>query len=181
MLGLAPGTAALMWVSLDEVTPLFQALGPEEIGRRMRAGLEKVLARIVEKAQFLAPADTGALKGSLAYEVLGEPLNLEGRVFSPLVQASVMEYGRRPAREIGLHPAPEGALLGWMQRHGWEMTLEAERRLRFSIAIKGIVPRPFLRPAFDDTVEEAPGILGAALFDGLAALGGQVSVEGMMV
>lgn len=178
-MGLMPGagTAALMWISLDEVTPLFQALGPQEIATRMRTGMEGVLARIAEKATFLAPKDLGVLGGSIAYEVLGEPLNLEGRVFSPLAYAPVMEFGRRP----GAPPPPPGALLGWMYRHGMDPNPESEKALRWSIAIKGIAPHPFLRPAFDDTVEEAPGILSGALFDGLTALGGRVSVEGMMV
>lgn len=169
------GAAAMMWVSLDEVTPLFQALGPEEIGRRMRTGLEKVLARIAEKAAFLAPSDTGGLKGSIAFEVLGDPMNLEGRVFSPLAHAPTMEYGRRR----GAPPPPAGSLLGWMQRHG--MDPANEDALRWSISFRGIVPHPFMRPAFDDTVEEAPGILSDALFFDLGALGGRVGVEGMLV
>lgn len=172
------GTAGMMWVSLDQVTPLFQALGPAEISRRMRVGLTNVLSRIAQSAAFLAPSDLGALRASIAFEVLGDDMNLEGRVFSPLAYAPTMEYGRRP----GAAMPPEGALLGWMQRHGMDPNLDDERGLRWSIHVKGIVPHPFLRPAFDAVADrEASGILADAMFAGLEALGGTVTVERMVI
>lgn len=59
--------------------------------------------------------------------------------------ASATEYGRDP----GSRMPPEGALLGWMARHGIPETMEFV--LRRSIARNGITARPFLRPAVDQT------------------------------
>lgn len=115
---------------------------------------------VAATARRLAPKDTGVLAGSLMVSALGTAVEMTGTVVSPLAYAPTMEFGRRP----GSKPPPKGALRGWMDRHpapAWVLerypTDEArEDALRFSIAARGIVPHPFLRPAFDATASLLP-------------------------
>lgn len=122
--------------------------------------LEPVLREVLEGAALYgeraaregSPKDTAALARSFSHEVR-PPL---ARVWSPLVYAPVMEYGRRP----GARMPPPAALSGWARRHGMA---GQEFVLARSIARRGIKGRFFLRKAAEGLAGyELPRLLRAA-------------------
>lgn len=87
--------------------------------------------------------DTGALRASLTRQVSAD----EGVVGTNKSYAPVVEYGRR----AGAPMPPEGALLGWMSRHG--IAAEKEYAVRRNIRRRGIRARPYLIPALLENVD----------------------------
>jgi hypothetical protein len=113
---------------------------------RLKRAATRITAKVSADAVTDAPRDTGMLAESIETDVWSDDDGgVWGAVFTQLPYGLVMEYGRRPASEIGLHPPPEHALDAWAARHG--MDEEVAEAMRWSIAIKGIEPHPFLRPA----------------------------------
>lgn len=138
------------WITIEvkggeKLEARFVSWQPPQVHERLKRAMDRILAKVTADAVEDAPRDTGVGAESLAFDSWETDDGVWGKVFSPLPYMLVMEYGRRPASEIGLHPPPEGALDGWAARHG--MDEEAADAMRWSIAIKGIEPRPFLRPA----------------------------------
>lgn len=138
------------WIDIEvkggeKLEAIFVSWQPPELHARLRRAMDRILAKVHADAVEDAPRDTGVGASSLAFDSWETDDGVWGKVFSPLPYMMVMEYGRRPASEIGLHPPPEGALDQWAFRHG--MDEEAAEAMRWSIAIKGIEPQPYLRPA----------------------------------
>lgn len=152
-------------------------LSPEQIATHLRHGLRVFLSRVVATASSLAPSDVGVLAGSLTYDVYGDGLDMYGMAGTDLAYGMAVEFGRRK----GAPPPPMGALLGWMSRHGWEVTEEAEERLRWSIAAKGTIAQPFLIPAFDTHLPEAADLIASYLFGDAAAGRGLVRADGRLI
>lgn len=119
----------------------FHRLTGPELAKRAAMAVDETAAKIASMAVRDAPRDTGALAASITWDTWGTPNNVWGRVFSPLPYALAMEYGRKPGGPM----PPKGELLRWMARH--DIPESAEDAIRRKIAIKGIAPRPFLRPA----------------------------------
>lgn len=119
----------------------FHRLTGPELAKRAAAAIDETAAKIASMASRDAPRDTGALAASITWDTWGTPNNVWGRVFSPLSYAWTVEAGRKP----GGHMPPKGELLRWMARH--DIPPEAEDAIRRKISLRGVAPRPFLRPA----------------------------------
>jgi hypothetical protein len=132
---------------VEETIAMLGRFQPPDLTKRLHAGVERGLAKVLSEAVEDAPRDTGIGAQSLAMDVWEEDGEVVGMVGSPEVYMLVMEKGRRPASEIGLHPPPEHALDQWAQRHGYDE--RAAEAMRWAIAIKGIEPHPFLAPALE--------------------------------
>jgi len=106
----------------------------EPIARAQRSWLQGVLKRVRDDVRLFAPVDLGTFKKSVIYRTTQKGDVVDGKVFStaPQGQQSVIEFGRRAGRKM----PPAGALVGWMQRHGWD--LKKEFVLRRAIGRDGI-------------------------------------------
>lgn len=120
---------------------------PEIVDEPLR-GLVRDVALVVERAAREGmPKDTSEGARSIAAQING----LEARVSSPLAHVTVMDQGRR----AGAAMPPQGALLGWMRRHG--IPAEAEYVVRRGIARRGIKGRFFYRKAEAKGRDAIPG------------------------
>lgn len=167
-------------ISLDEAAARSQGpdLSEAAIVAAVQAGLYVWLARVVATAGELAPKDLGVLAGSLEFDVTGTTLDdLQGVAGTPVTYGMVVEFGRAP----GKPPPPAGALLGWMDRHGMEVSLEAEESLRWAISVKGIVPQPFLIPAFEEHLDSISETIASRLFTDAEAGRGAVRASGQFL
>lgn len=106
----------------------------ERMALAQRHWLQGVLKRVRDDVRALAPVDLGTFKKSVIYRTSRKGLVVDGNVYStaPEGQVSVIEFGRRENRKM----PPSGALLGWMQRHGWDP--KKEFVLRRAIGRDGI-------------------------------------------
>lgn len=110
-------------------------------------------------ARERAPRDTGALQRSIAFEV--KPF--EARVYTPLVYAPVMEFGRKPGAKM----PPPAALEGWVRRHWFGGVSRGNQNairssafvLARSISRRGIKGRFFMKAAHDRVKSEMPRLL----------------------
>lgn len=169
-------------VEIGGTWPDFEEAAIEAAVRRAMLRWGEMVATV---ARRLAPKDTGVLAGSIMVSAFGTAAEMWGTVISPLAHAPTMEFGRRP----GAPPPPKGALKGWMDRHpapSWVMekypTDEArESALRWGISIKGIVPHPFLRPAFDTNVGKLAPLIEKEIWSSAPKKTVNVTVTGRMV
>ena len=131
-------TTALPELTKRELRETMQAFATE--------GEERVKSAIEEVGAY----DQGTLIRSVESHATGTDATI--RATAP--HAQTVDEGRRP----GQKPPPAVALLGWMVRHG----LDTSQAVGLAIAIgrRGIPARPFMRPAFEKVVDEAPRILG---------------------
>ena len=112
--------------------------------------LDKLGASVIQKAkenlEKNGSISSGTLYESLTYEVRGDLDNLV-LSFSAEDYADFVENGRRP----GKYP-PISAIQRWCQLKG------IPQGAAFPIARKifkfGITPKPFLKPAVDDSIDE---------------------------
>lgn len=97
------------------------------------------------RAKEKCPVDTGRLRGSIA----AVPVAIDGTrwlVGTNVAYAPYVEFGSRP------HQAPLDAIIAWGRRHGLAdaASLAVWRR----IAERGTRARPYLLPAFRESVAE---------------------------
>lgn len=133
---------------LREIGPKYQAAS-RLVTTELVTSMRRVTFRVEGKAKQRVRRDTSTLARSLTSEVRGGTSEVRGLVGSNLPYAKVVEEGRR----AGAPMPPQGALLGWMRRKG--IDAEAEFVVRRGIARRGIPARPYLRPAFRETIPEA--------------------------
>lgn len=128
-----------------DVRPLqwqFARYTGRELAARVALALEDTAAKIAHDARRDVKRDTGALAASITYDVWGTSHGeVWGKVFSGKPYAAAVEFGRAPGGPM----PPEGELLRWMARKG--IPEEAEYAIRRKIAVQGIEPAPYLRPA----------------------------------
>lgn len=101
--------------------------------------MQRVTLQVQHDAMAVSPVDTGTLRR--AWAVKATPL--EGVVSNNVPYAPTMEYGRRPGAAL----PPDGALLGWLGRHG--IPAEAEFVVRRAIARRGIAGKHMAQQALD--------------------------------
>lgn len=135
----------------------------------IRAELTTAMHRIVVLGQNatreLAPVDTGRLRNSIVsrVEAGGDVRGIWG---TNVAYAIVMEEGRAPGSAM----PPQGALLGWMGRHGIDAS--AEFVVRRAIGRRGIRALHFFRRAFDRVKPVVQRELSAAIGRALDRIGG---------
>lgn len=117
-------------VDLSRVEPLLKRLAPSERGKRMRAAMEESAGFIRAEVVKNTPVSDGTTAGSITTAIIGRPLDITGRVFSPLEHIEVLEKGRTPGRPYPVRlvdgEGPRGGkrfellppLLQWANRHG---------------------------------------------------------------
>lgn len=111
-------------VNLKGVEPLLKRLAPSERGRRMRNAMEESVGFLRQEVVKGTPVDTGTAAGSITTAILGTPLDITGKVFSPLEYVSVLEEGRRPGSTM----PPTEPIARWLSRKG------SDPRLAFVVA-----------------------------------------------
>jgi hypothetical protein len=122
---------------------------PLIIEAAVRDGLTVATDLIARTGSGLAPANTGALRQSIAGTVV--PMGVghwQGVVSSPLAYAPVMEFGRRPAAR----QPPSDAIALWARRKLGLSAAEAERAaypIARAIGRRGIAAKRFLQRARD--------------------------------
>lgn len=119
------------------------ANGPRIVLDETRTGITRSVIQIEADAKRIVPSDTHTLQRSLTHEVTTQGQNVTGRAGTNLTYAPVVEKGR----SAGAAMPPQGALLGWMRRHGIDAS--AEFVVRRAIGRRGTRPRPYLKPALD--------------------------------
>ena len=117
--------------------------GERIVRDEMTRGVERSVIQIEADAKRLVPTDTHTLQRSLTHAVETRGGTVEGRAGTNLQYARVVEEGR----SAGAAMPPQGALLGWMRRHGIDP--EAEFVVRRAIGRRGTRPQPYLKPALD--------------------------------
>lgn len=117
--------------------------GSQIVLEETRTGITRAVIQIEADAKRMVPTDTHTLQRSLTHEVTTQGQNVTGRAGTNLTYAPVVEKGR----SAGAAMPPQGALLGWMRRHGIDAS--AEFVVRRAIGRRGTRPRPYLKPALD--------------------------------
>lgn len=116
--------------------------GAEQIVREeVRTGITRSVIQIEADAKRLVPTDTHHLQRSLTHEVTVSARDVRGRAGTNVSYARTVEEGRTPGRM-----PPQGALIGWMRRHG--IDVKAEFVIRRAVNRRKR-PQPYLKPAFD--------------------------------
>lgn len=101
--------------------------------------MQRSTLQVQHDAMEASPVDTGTLRRAWTVTATA----LEGVVSNNVPYAPTMEYGRR----AGAAMPPEGALLGWMGRHG--IPAEAEFVIRRGIARRGIAAKRMAAQALE--------------------------------
>lgn len=149
---------------LDALAMRFAGAGAVVSDELERAMTESAIA-VQSRARELAPVDTGRLRQSIGYEVRpGQGVVKAGS--DSVTYAATMEYGRAPGSAM----PPEGALLGWMRRHG--IPEELEYVVRRGIARRGIRGRAYMQQGLQDSIDAVQGYFAAAVTRAAARLNG---------
>lgn len=155
-------------VEIPELPPFAARLrGAQSV---LRSELTTAMRRIVIAGQTLsrglAPVDTGRLRDSITGRVTAVGGDVRGSWGTSLPYAEAVEEGRR----AGAPMPPQGALLGWMGRHGIEASLEFV--VRRAIGRRGTKARWFLRDAKERVAPVVERELSAGLGRALDRIGG---------
>lgn len=111
----------------------------------MRAALGKACAIVERSAKQKAPKGTGELRRSITSKVDKDGANLVGVVYTPLEYAPYVEYGTGLFAEDG--NGRKDVPWNYQDDKGeWHST-------------SGMEPRPYMRPALDENVDEIKRIL----------------------
>lgn len=114
------------------------ASGPATLATEVRTAMVAGSLLIEGSARSLAPKDTGRLGGSITHSISGGGANLTSRIGPSVAYGIYVEKGRGPGKA-----PPIGAIAGWAARHGINPYVLAR-----SIARKGVRPRPYMLPAY---------------------------------
>lgn len=124
-------------------TSALKAVGGFDTPKRVRAAMEEATAYLEREVDAGMPVDQGAARESVRVTVSGSPINLTGRLWSPLPHVAVIEEGRRP----GSTPPPVEPIRRWLERRGMD------GRLAFVVARaigrRGQPPQRVFRRAFE--------------------------------
>src|SRR6266540_439961 len=101
-------------VDLSSAQREMDKVAPEQIGRRLRGGMEELLAFGQREVRAGMKVDTGRARASVATQISGSAAVVQGQIVSPELYVEVMDQGRRP----GARPPPSGAIARWLSRHG---------------------------------------------------------------
>ena len=154
---------------LDE---LLKKASPTILREPLKRFFERSAITVQGKARAGAPVDTGHLRNSIQYEVdkgssSGLPQYakvgfLNAAEGSPLYfKARAMEFGTGSQGDPSVshrstHSPPGPALQVWAERHGFKSGYQVAR----IIAKRGgLKPRPFLRPALQNSLGEIRGFV----------------------
>lgn len=112
---------------------------PAILGQEQLTAMQRATLTVQAGAQSVVRVDKGELRQSVTTVATAD----EGKVGTNKIQGVVMDKGRR----AGAPMPPQGALLGWMARHG--IPEEMEFVVRRAIARKGITGDKWLTGTFE--------------------------------
>lgn len=112
---------------------IFGAQAPTIIPTELTTAMHTAVLVLQREVQDRTPVGaTGILRGSIASEVRGTPVQIRGAVATPQAYALPVEEGSRP------HWAPIGPLLLWARRKLGDE--RAAYRVRWAIRLRGTKP-----------------------------------------
>jgi len=114
----------------------------DEVKRETYASGLEVQKRAKERLREFSAWDTGNLANSILVDMVDDGKNAEIGPVAPY--GPYVEYGTRP------HFPPPDALEGWAKRHGFDSTWP----ICLAIQRRGIRPRPYLFPAYEDVIKD---------------------------
>jgi hypothetical protein len=137
---------------------------PQVVTFETRRAMSASLLLIEADARRSAPQDTRRLSGSITWNIQGQGLALTGVVGPSVRYGAPVEFGRR----AGARMPPVNALIGWVQRHFHAprervaaATLQREAfGLARAISRRGIVERPYMRPAYENNRTRIEALFG---------------------
>ncbi len=101
-------------VDKRELDAIQKRLNAERLAQPIKDGMREGSAEVIKQVQkIIEPArDTGQTHGSYVSDLRGTNLHsIQGRVYSPLVSANVLEEGRKPGRQ-----PPVDVIYAWARR-----------------------------------------------------------------
>ena len=121
------------------------------------------------EARKLAPADTGLLRGSIAYEIDAKALPLYARIGPNVTYGAYMEFGTGLLTDFAgaprrRHWPPGGALDRWASKHGFKSGAQVAAIIGRR---GGLRPRRYMR----DGLEKAIPAIRRALEDAAREIG----------
>lgn len=139
-------------IGLDK---LLRKIDVSRLDGHIKPMFQRILLKVEGESRRGAPRDTGALGRSIRNDLTGQGLNLEGRVFSNLIYAPIMEFGRRP----GTMPPP-AALEGWARRKGLNAFAVARSIAKFGIpSPRSRLKLHFMRDALRNSEQAITGFV----------------------
>ena len=133
---------------------IFPGDWPEILAKPMEDFFSRSALITEAKAKENAPVDTGRLRSSIR---VSDVSPYGASVGSDVVYAPFVEYGSRP------HWPPKGALQPWARRHGFPVGLSGDFLVRRAISRRGTKPKPFLRKAIIDSIQDYERTLEIAI------------------
>ena len=100
------------------------------IENEMRKAMQQSVDVVEGQVKGRTPVNTGQLRNSIATQVKGNMLNMQGLIMSPLAYAIVMEEGRTP----GAKQPPTGPIELWVIRKGIATAGTESRQAAYVIA-----------------------------------------------
>lgn len=125
-------------IGTDKAVKTFEKLDKKAIDGVKQSVIGSAF-KIETEAKRKAPSDTGRLRSSIQTEIRKN--GFEAVIFTDVEYALPVEEGTVP------HFPPPNALSGWANRHGLN---GLEFIIARAIARRGLPPRPFLFPSWDN-------------------------------
>lgn len=116
----------------------------------IQKGMQQACALVEASAKEKAPADTGALRRSIASRIEGEGAAIQGIVYTPLEYAPYVEYGTGLFAEGG-----NGRKTPWLYE-------DDSGETHFT---RGQHPHPYMRPALSDNRNQITQLLGEGIMN----------------
>ena len=116
----------------------------------IQKGMQQACALVEASAKEKAPADTGALRRSIASRIEGGGAAIQGIVYTPLEYAPYVEYGTGIFAEGG-----KGRKTPWLYDDDGGET-------HFT---RGQHPHPYMRPALSDNRNQITQLLGEGIMN----------------
>lgn len=111
-------------------TALFQGRGAEIVREEQLGHVQAAVLVVQGEVAPRTPVNVGILRGGVQTDVVGDGVDVLGRVFNPVGYAPPVEAGSRP------HFPPVAPLRLWVQRKGLASDPQEIRSIAFLIARK---------------------------------------------
>lgn len=153
-------------VRVEGLEELIRKCDPAILAAPLKRFFDRAAIGVTNLAKQKAPVDTGRLRASLTHETDSATPPMWAKVGTNVMYARFVEFGTgrmgdRAVPHGGGHHPPGAALDRWAELHG----LRPKAGFLVARAISrrgGLAPRPFLRPALQDSLGQIAGFLRQA-------------------
>jgi len=135
-------------IKIEGLDKLLKKVDPKLLSKPLRNFFQRSTIAIQNRAREKAPVDTGRLRAGIATEVDHSSPPKWGKVGTNVKYAPFVEFGTRP------HWPPPGVLQPWARRHGFPPGARGDFLVRRAIAQHGTRARPYLTPAFEESMSD---------------------------